>query len=30
MDEVADLTGEEKKVLKKAIQTELDARRRKS
>jgi hypothetical protein len=28
-DEAADLTGEEKKVLKKAIQVELEARRRK-
>ena len=29
-DEAADLTTEEKKVLKKAIQAELEARRRKS
>ena len=29
-DEVTDLTAEEKKVLKKAIQAELEARRRKS
>ena len=29
-DEAADLTTEEKKVLKKAIQAELEARRRRS
>jgi hypothetical protein len=29
-DEVADLTAEEKKILKKAIQAELEARRRRS
>lgn len=29
-DEAADLTAEEKKILKKAIQAELEARRRKS
>ena len=28
-DEAADLTAEEKKILKKAIQAELEARRRK-